>query len=100
MNQQPKTLPFKSQSYLSHVRSMQCIVCGSNDTVAHHVKTRGSGGGDTFAVPLCAEHHNEIHTIGIDTFQERYGINLWQELFFVTKSWIEIAEITGKKNDD
>lgn len=89
MNPQPKTLPFKSQAYLSHVRSIPCVVCGKQDTEAHHVKTRGSGGGDTWAVPMCVEHHREIHAIGINTFQEKYGVDLWMELFFIAKSWIE-----------
>lgn len=85
----PKNLPYKSPAYLDYIRSLPCVICGEPNTEAHHVKTRGSGGGDTYAVPLCARHHREIHSIGIDTFQAKHNINIWQELFLIAKAWIE-----------
>ncbi len=42
----------------------------------HHVKSRGAGGGDTAdnLMPLCAEHHREIHQIGPSGMGEKYPI--------------------------
>lgn len=38
-----------------------------------HLKSKATGGKDTF--PLCTKHHNEIHNIGIVTFQRKYNID-------------------------
>ncbi len=58
------------------VRSHVCCVCGKQPTDFAHVKTVGSGGGDQFGVPLCRGCHSLQHTIGIETFQHRFGIDL------------------------
>jgi deoxycytidylate deaminase len=58
------------------VKSHVCCVCGYEKTDFAHVKTRGSGGGDETGVPLCRACHAEQHTIGIETFQRRHGIDL------------------------
>ncbi len=89
----PKPMTWKSKNYLKHVRAYPCIVCGCIHTQAHHVKTVGSGGSDTFAVPLCVFCHREIHVIGRDTFQKKYNINIYQELFMVARSWIEVGNL-------
>ena len=42
-----------------------------------HIKTVGSGGPDTEnIVPLCHFHHQELHNVGIITFQVEYNVNL------------------------
>lgn len=44
---------------------------------AHHVDSKGAGGGDEQVVPLCSAAHAEIHKIGRHTFRLKYGdINL------------------------
>ena len=78
-----------SKKYLDFVRQQLCIICGRSPVEAHHVKTIGSGGDDTFAVPLCIEHHCIIHTIGIKSFQKKYDVNIYEQLFMIAKSWIE-----------
>ena len=32
--------------------------------------------------PLSREMHTELHQIGIDRFQEKYKIDLWQEAYY------------------
>lgn len=45
-----------------------------------HVRTRGAGGKDAGnCCALCTGHHSERHTIGIRTFEKRYGVNLEAE---------------------
>lgn len=44
---------------------------------AAHIKSRGAGGDDARnIVPLCRYHHQEQHTMGIKSFQKKYGIVL------------------------
>ena len=91
----PEYSPFKE--YISRIR---CVVCQKTDgkdmsgekvepidyvpdmfnvTDPAHVKTVGSGGPDAEnIVPLCHYHHQELHSIGIVTFQLHYNINLKQ----------------------
>ena len=47
---------------------------GKNE--AHHATTRGAGGGDEKAIPLCFFHHGEVHNIGRKTFEEKYKLDL------------------------
>ena len=61
----------KIPQYLEFCRRHVCVVCANPETVAHHVKTIGAGGSDLLALPLCVHHHNEVHTMGKDTFQTR-----------------------------
>lgn len=62
------------------VRSRICCVpnCDIGAVIDFaHVKTRGAGGHDCYGVSLCRIHHAEQHAIGVDTFQRKYGIDLW-----------------------
>lgn len=50
----------KDPSFLKQVRELPCLACGTTlDVEAHHVKTKGSGGGDDpwNVIPLCTNHH-------------------------------------------
>ena len=74
----PKIIREVDTKHLSRIRKLPCIVKNSEcfgSIVAHHTDTVGSGGSDKDAVPICVGHHTELHFIGRDTFQEKYGIN-------------------------
>ena len=58
-----------------HAGESKRIGCGGT-MHAHHVVTRGSGGGDDNVVPLCGLHHDQIHRLGTLSFQRLYGVNL------------------------
>jgi len=65
---------YRNKDYLDFVRAKPCIVhygCGLI-TEAHHWRTKGSQMNDFYAVPLCAEHHREFHSIGKNTFLKKY----------------------------
>jgi len=72
---------FRSKENLEHVRGLPCIVCQSGPCDPHHVRSRASGGGDEISnlVPLCRNHHTQIHSIGRTSFQKKYGLNLQPE---------------------
>lgn len=66
-------------THRAFVRRHRCCVpgCAGAPIEFAHAKTRGSGGHDAQGVSLCLAHHREQHTIGIETFQARYGIDLF-----------------------
>jgi len=57
---------------------LRCELCGK---VAHphHIITRGSRGDDALIeaneIPLCFEHHREVHTIGRRSFEIKYSLD-------------------------
>ena len=59
----------------------KCPICGKRADL-HHVSAIGMGRDRTEIIheglevmPLCREHHTEIHTIGRDSFMEKYHLN-------------------------
>ena len=62
--------PHRSKKHLSFVRSRRCAFCLHPATEAHHHSKRASGGGvglkgcDLLTVPLCHDHHRELHKTG------------------------------------
>lgn len=71
---------YGSTHLVAYLNAMPCMVCGRVPCDAAHVKSRGAGGGyrDNL-VPLCREHHTEQHQIGIETFQNKYQIDMERE---------------------
>ena len=67
----------RCKEHLRFVSSQPCVICGRTPSHAHHVRyaqPRGLGlkVSDEFTVPLCATHHQQLHT----TTKER---EWWQE---------------------
>lgn len=58
--------PWRSKAYKAHVASFPCLACGSPSGPPHHIRetmlrTMGRQKGDEWMVPLCAEHHADLH---------------------------------------
>ena len=73
----PKKKRVVDKKLLKSLRNTPCVVCfKTQGVVGHHIKTRGSGGGDVIEnlIGLCPVHHQEIRAIGHDTFCEKYGV--------------------------
>jgi hypothetical protein len=68
----PKPKRFESAAYLAFIRSLPCTACDYPVTEAHHLKTRGAGGSDLTAIPLCRQHHTQIHTEGTVTAMDKW----------------------------
>ena len=65
----------KDRELLSSFYNLRCEICGINQgVVAHHIKTKKSGGPDTInnLSALCALHHRQIHDMGINSFCSLY----------------------------
>ena len=91
----PKTTPWRSKKYMEWVSTLPCVICnrpGQSDP--HHVRIFGNAGtgqkpDDCWCIPLCREHHNEIHSIGMYSFQERHNVLMVKLLMLVCQEWIK-----------
>ena len=59
----------------------KCAICGKKNAHIHHVDAVGSGRNRNEVdhtqlrlIALCAEHHQETHTIGWETFNKKYKV--------------------------
>lgn len=66
---------------LACLAQKKCVICGEKADL-HHVDAIGAGRDRTEIIhegmkvlPLCREHHIEAHTIGRDSFNQRYHIH-------------------------
>lgn len=55
------------------LRTGQARICDP-----HHVRTRGAGGTAEHCVPLDPPKHRELGTLGQDTFEAFYKVDLWR----------------------
>lgn len=76
------------KKFVDSYREKPCVVCFTTyQTVAHHITSRGAGGGDTKdnLMPVCFTHHRMIHDKGnafmIKTFKqyEQFLIDLGRQ---------------------
>jgi len=79
--------------FIRHNRS--CVVPNcENLPEPHHLRGKYLGGGvgckpsEMTCIPLCRPHHDELHTIGILTFEKRYGLDLIVELIRCLSAFI------------
>ena len=54
--------------YLAWIREQPCINCGSRPAEPHHLigiglGTIGGKASDIHTIPLCREHHDELHMV-------------------------------------
>jgi hypothetical protein len=59
----------RSKVHLAYVRAQACVVCQRQPCDAHHLKfaearAMGRKVSDEFTVPVCRDHHNELHRHG------------------------------------
>jgi 5-methylcytosine-specific restriction endonuclease McrA len=57
------------------IKSLPCEVCAKTPVDVHHVKTKGSGGGDELfnLMSLCRICHTRFHQMGKKTFFRKFG---------------------------
>lgn len=65
----PKTVRKRDKAHLAFISSQPCLVCRRTPSDAHHLKfaqprALGRKVSDEFTVPLCREHHHELHQVG------------------------------------
>lgn len=78
----PKIKRVVDEEYVRWLHGWPCCVssCRFWPVHAHHVRSKGAGGGDDQCVPLCAFHHvvgpKAVHKIGVKTFQSLFQVSL------------------------
>lgn len=66
-------------SYSDLIRQMSCLTCGRSPVDPHHVHSRGAGGDKSTLCPLCRSCHDVLHSIGRQSFERKYEIDLEAE---------------------
>tara|TARA_R100001163_G_C4987738_1_gene141503 strand:+ start:306 stop:620 length:315 start_codon:yes stop_codon:yes gene_type:complete len=87
-----------SEEYLEYIKKLPCCVTGTNVSVdAHHLEHIGMGHDRKqpnqkhfTAVPLNRIMHTEVHAIGLNKFQSKYNVQLWQEAYYYFAKWLLI----------
>lgn len=77
MQKPPK--PARDKGHLAFVRERGCVICG-RPAQAHHLRvglrTMGRRVSDYLTLPLCEEHHTELHSGREEDFWDRHGVEL------------------------
>ena len=76
----PKRRRWEHEKYTRWVKSQQCMCCNNPADDPHHLIGHGQGGmgtkaHDLFVIPLCREHHDELHASPV-AFEAKYGDQL------------------------
>lgn len=80
MRPAPKPTVWRDPDYLAFLRRCPCVVCiqlgiKAPSSEAAHLRTK-RGHGDTWAVPLCINHHRQQHADGIKSFIARHKLDV------------------------
>lgn len=73
-----KDKPWRSNKYLSYIRTLDCVATGRPAEVAHHIIGCGMGGvmgdkiDDSLTIPLTQEMHLELHN-NPNAWETKYG---------------------------
>lgn len=80
----------KGEKAREEIRQKPCCICGSRPVDPCHIKSFGSTGLDIEwnMVPMCRQHHQQQHRIGIMTFYQKY---LTYQLALREKGWYVMA---------
>ena len=67
-----KTVRLRDKSHRRYVATQPCLVCGRSPADPHHLRfaqprALGRKVSDEFTVPLCRDHHRELHRHGVET---------------------------------
>lgn len=76
----PKRRRWENEKYTRWVKTQQCMCCSNPADDPHHLIGHGQGGmgtkaHDLFVIPLCREHHDELHASPV-AFEAKYGNQL------------------------
>ena len=87
---------FRDSTYLKWVRERPCLVSGSTNVVAHHVRIGLSGGmgikpSDYRTLPLDYKLHMLLHNVGEKTFWKDHSIDPHKAI--ITQLLIYLSQI-------
>jgi len=75
----------KDKKHIDHIRTLDCIACQGPGGDAHHVRNSYNAGmgmkpDGKYCLPLCREHHTQLHVVGEDLFWEAHNINPYEQI--------------------
>lgn len=83
----PKRHRWVNPRYLQWVKSQPCVCCGARADDPHHIIGHGQGGmgtkaHDLLTIPLCRQHHDDLHR-DMSRWEAEHGsqVVLWYEFF-------------------
>ncbi|CAI1521212.1 DUF968 domain-containing protein [Serratia fonticola] len=83
----PKRHRWVNPKYLQWVKSQPCVCCGARADDPHHIIGHGQGGmgtkaHDLLTIPLCRQHHDDLHR-DMSRWEVEHGsqVDLWYEFF-------------------
>ena len=89
-----------SLEYVDFIRDKKCCVSGNSVADPHHLHALGMGTNRQKAnarhftcVPLSREMHTELHQQGMNYFQQKYKIDLWQEAYYFFISFLLVQGV-------
>ena len=84
--------------FVAFVKLHRCSILGCNNNLidADHLNTVGMGRNrknpsltEHFScVPLCRAHHTERHTMPLEDFESKHGVNLWKDNHRLLILWL------------
>ncbi len=79
---------YHSKERIEFVKNLPCVACGKKLCHNHHIQSGGMRRKADYIwiVPLCTNHHFEVHARGRITFEIRHRVR-----------WIEAAKRTEEK---
>lgn len=79
----PKRFRWENPKYLQWVKSRPCVCCGARADDPHHIIGHGQGGmgtkaHDLLTIPLCRQHHDDLHR-DMSRWELEHGsqVDLW-----------------------
>ena len=86
-----------SLEYLEYMKDQPCCVTGNQNSDSHHLEAIGMGQNRKkpnqkhfTTISLSREMHSELHSIGLNKFQSKYNVQLWQEAYYYFAKWLLI----------
>ena len=92
----PKNKPYRDKSYTDWVKGQPSVISGRPADDPHHLIGHGYSGtgtktSDFWAFPLTREEHAELHNIGYQAWEAKYG-SQWKFVALTLAQYVE-AEI-------
>lgn len=94
---QPKPKRYEDTNYLEFLQGFSCCVpiCSQQSGAPHHMVSIGARGSDLTAIPICHQHHMELHNSAPSKFSTKYRVNLCHVQTKMLKRYQEIGGSDG-----
>ena len=88
---------YESLVRVAWINAQPSVVSGRFPCINAHVVSGGMGlkAEARWIAPLTHEEHLELHSSGITTFQNKYGVNLLEAAIWTERRWRQHAERCG-----